>query len=45
MNFPALRSDETKTLFEKINLENLVDEIISNGDFNVFNVQTIDLRF
>ena len=41
MDFPALGSDETKTLFEKLNLENLVDDIISNGDFNVFNVQTI----
>ena len=41
MNFRALRSDQTKTLFEKFNLENLVNDIISNGDFNVFNVQTI----
>jgi len=41
INFTSFRANETKTIFEKFNFENIVDDIISNDDFNVFNVQTI----
>ena len=41
INFWQFRADGTKAIFKKFNFENLVDDVISNGDFNVFNVQTI----
>ena len=41
INFATFRSDTIQAKFEKFNFENLVDDVISNGDFHVFNVQTI----
>ena len=41
LNFASFRVDQIEAVFEKYNLENLIDDIISNGDFNVFNVQNM----
>ena len=41
LNFASFRVDQIEAVFEKFNLENLIDDIISNGDFNVFNVHNI----
>ena len=41
INFGSFRTDQTKAVFGKFNLQNLIDDIISNSDFNVFNVQMI----
>ena len=39
MNYATFRTDQTKELFRKVNFEKLIDDVISNGDFNLFNVQ------
>ena len=39
MNYATFRTDQTKALFRKVNFEKLIDDVISNGDFNLFNVQ------
>ena len=41
INFATFRSQTIQAKFEKFNFENLVDDVISNGDFHVFNVHTI----
>ena len=41
INFATFRRDQIKAIFEKFNFENLIDDIISNDDFNVFKVQNI----
>ena len=41
MRSSTFRSDNIQAKFEKFNFDNLVDDVITNGDFNVFNVQTI----
>ena len=44
MNYATFRTDQTKELFRKVNFEKLIDDVISNGDFNLFNVQGRNLR-
>ena len=41
INFGNFCADQTEDVFGKFNLQNLIDDIISNGDFNVFSVQMI----
>ena len=36
INFATFRSQTIQAKFEKFNFENLVDDVISNGDFHVF---------
>ena len=44
MNYATFRTDQTKALFRKVNFEKLMGDVISNGDFNLFNVQGRNLR-
>ena len=44
MNYATFRTDQTKALFRKVNFEKLIDDVISNGDFNLFNVQVRNSR-
>ena len=41
INFGNFCADQTEDVFGKFNLQNLIDDIISNGDFNVFSVKMI----